>query len=159
MSFPTQVAAAGPLEGDYTTWTHVWTRDYGAGNNVDGLHVSNIGTVYSTDSGWDNVWIRTYAGAEDNRADYDFGMQFHPIWHPSSVLGRYLVAQNIAGADALLEIWKDGVMIWSRFIGDDTPEAFWLEMVGMSPNGKYLAVGAISSVTFETQLVMLSEGS
>lgn len=147
------------LEGDYTTWTHVWTRDYGEGNNVDGFHVSNIGTVYSTDSGWENVWIRTYAGAEDNHEDYVFGMNFYPIWRVSSVQGKYLVAQNTSGPDHTLQIWKDGAMIWSRYIGDDTPEAFYPELVGMSPNGKYMAVGALSSVTYDAQLVMLYEGS
>ena len=151
--------AAALVEGDYLTWTHVWTRDYGAGINIDGFHVSNIGTVYSSTSAAEKAFIRTYAGVEDNKDDYTFGMLFHPRWHASSVIGRYLVAQNTGGVDSLLEIWKDGVMIWSRYTGDDTAEAFYPELVGMSPNGKYMAVGAISSLTFDTQLVMLYEGS
>jgi len=149
----------GLVEGDYTTWTHVWTRDYGAGKNFDGFHVTNTGTVYSSDSSAEYARLRTYAGVENNYDDYTFGMLFHPIWGASSIGKRYVVAMNNSGMDTYLHIWKDGAMIWSRFIGDDTAEAFYPELVGMSPNGKYMAVGAISSVTYDTQLVMLYEGS
>ncbi len=147
------------LEGDYTTWTNVWSRDYGAGINFDGIHISNIGTVYATDSGWEKVRIKTYAGAEDNREDYAFGMLFHPIWYTSSVNGRYLVAQDSSGVNGTLEIWKDGVMTEVLEPWLDEPDYGWPSMVGMSPNGRYLAIGAMSLTTYEDNLLMLYEGS
>ncbi len=147
------------LEGDYTTWTHVWSRDYASAINFDGFHVTNIGTVYASDSSAEITRIRTYAGAETNYDDYIVGMWFYPIWGASSVEKRYVVAMNTSGVNTYLHIWKDDVMIWSRYIGDDTATAFYPELVGMSPNGKYMAVGSISSVTYDTSIVMLYEGS
>ena len=154
---PLVEAVAYVPEGTFGTYNHVWNRDYGAGVNVDAVPVNNIGTVYAEDSGWDNVYVRTLGGVEDNRANYSFGWNFHPISDAGSVTGRYRVAFDVAAV--LLEVWRDGAVIWSRDFTLDNPAVFWPELFEISPNGEFVSVGAIDSITFETQWVMLYRGA
>jgi len=148
------------LEGDYDTWTYIWTRDYGAEVNIDGLLVDNSGTVYSTDSSAEHAFVRTFAGAETNYPeDYVFGMYFYAIWQEhSSILNRYVMAQNTTYS-LIIEVWKDGVMTWSRQPSIDDPLFAWSDCAAMSPSGEYMVIGGLSTETMDAQLVMLYRGS
>jgi len=63
------VLGLGALEGDYTTWTKVWKRDYGSDAMIYNILVDNSGTVYSEDNWWD-TYLKTYEGAETNFSAY-----------------------------------------------------------------------------------------
>ena len=158
MSFPTQVAAAVPLEGDYTTWTHVWTRDYGAGvYEIRNILVDNSGTVYAEDL-TDRVFVKTYGGAETNVADYMFYMYESPYSDPMSATGKYVLG-NTPIYSTVFEVWKDGVRTFSRDVALDEAAADELVVFCVSPNGRFIAIVPYSSGSYAMQIVMLYEGS
>ena len=148
--------AAIPLEGDYTTWAHVWTRDYGAGVNLNEIAVDNLGTVHAEDISVPNTYVKTYGGAETNINNYA-----SLIWQritSVSVTGKYF-----SGAEKItyrkFEVWKDGVQLFNRDVQLDEPNAGSVYYVSISPNGKFVALIITKLVTFNEQIMMLYEGA
>ena len=156
MSFPTKVVAAVPLEGDYTTWTHVWTRDYGAGaTHILNVLVDNSGTVYAEDLS-DELFVKTYGGAETNIANYIFTLHETPFSDPMSATGKYMLGTPLYSTT--FEVWKDGVQTFSRDVSLDEEDAIELAVFCISPNGKFIAI-VPAIVGYDYQIVMLYEGS
>lgn len=156
MSFPTKVVAAVPLEGDYTTWTHVWTRDYDDNVNLIEITVDNEGTVHAEDIATEIAYLKTYGGAETNIDDYIFG-----IWQrisSVSATGKYFLGMEKTTYHEF-EVWKDGVQLFSRDVQLDEPNTSSVYYASMSPNGKFVAIIVTKTGTYDEQIAMLYEGS
>ncbi len=150
------VLGLGAGEGDYTTWTHVWTRDYGAGAPfLLNVLVDNSGTVYAEDLS-DELYVKTYGGAETNVASYHFAMHEIPVNDPMSATGKYMLGTPLYSTE--FEVWKDGVQTFSRDVQLDEEDAIELGVLCVSPNGKFIAI--VTAVAgYSWQIVMLYEGS
>ena len=148
----------GPLvlEGEYTTWTFVWSRDYGAGVTLDEVKVDNSGTVYAENYGPPNVYVKTAGGVETNVADYTFHLLGTDAGF--SATGKYVIGSP-SDIWRELEVWKDGVNIFSRDVQLDEPNIVVIERTAISPNGKFAALLSYSSVTSVRSIVLLYEGS
>jgi hypothetical protein len=57
-----------------------------------------------------------------------------------SIQRKYIAAWNLAGAGVTLEIYRNGLFLWSRNLVLDTPAAAALIWGDFSPNGRYGAV-------------------
>jgi len=144
------------LEGDYDTWSHVWTRDYGAGATwIFNILVDNSGTVYAEHLS-DSLFVKTYGGAETNVANYHFGMHELLMADPMSATGKYMLGTPVYSTE--FEVWKDGVQTFSRDVQLDEETADELFSLSISPNGKFVALGCSIEGSLK-QLVFLYEGS
>lgn len=158
MTFPTTVVV--PLEGDYTTWTLVWTKDYGAGLTLDGVFVDNDGSCYIIDWLVDKAYFRDYDGNEDDTIDYMYLIS--TLWDPPhlfSETGKYVVANNVGAAGIQMDIWREGAIIASINLLTDNADAddFWEGC--MSSNGKFIVFIVTSIASGDSQYVMLYEGT
>lgn len=143
------------LEGDYTTWAWVWTRDYvGCHGWIYNVLVDNSGTVYAEDVSA-SLFVKTYGGVETNIADYHFAMHEIPMSDPMSATGKYMLGTPVYSTT--FEVWKDGVQTFSRDVSLDEEAAEELYVLSVSPNGKFIAITAAIGV--DKRLVMLYEGS
>ncbi len=138
------------LEGDYTTWTYVWSREYSP-VIFNMLKVDNSGTVYAETNN-QRIRVRTYAGAETNIDSYNFLWWDYDV--AVSVTGKYVVGLPDMGT---FEVWKDGVQTFSRDISLDDPAADYIIPLAISPNGKFVAL--ISDGATGNSMLLLYEGS
>ena len=147
------------LEGEYTAWTLVWTRDYGAAVNLDGVLVDNYGTCYITDVLAGNTYLRTYLGAETNTVGYIYNIP-RRVMQPEafSVTRKYVLAEDTAVFQQM-DIWRDGVNIASIDLFIDNPDNLAMSYKSMSPNGKFLAFIIMSIANGNDEYVMLYEGT
>lgn len=151
-----EVAAYVP-EGTYGTYNHVWSRNYVALTWMDGIAVNNIGTVYATDLGWPFGFVRTLGGVETNLANYRFWWGIGAWWKAASVTGRYQVGEDTAAV--LVEVWRDGAVIWSRNPALDEVDFAAFYLITISPNGEFVAFTAYSVATGRPSWVMLYQGA
>jgi len=149
------VLGLGALEGDYTTWTKVWKRDYGSDAMIYNILVDNSGTVYSEDNWWD-TYLKTYEGAETNFSAYIIFKDEVEII-PMSITGKYVLGDPIT-AQSEFEVFKDGVVVFNRDAKIDEANVKGVVTYHISANGKFIAI-ACNNVSFKIRYVILYEGS
>lgn len=144
------------LEGEYTTWTLVWKRNYGAGTDgiMTALRVDNLGNVYAGSySGIGH--IKFYNGTEVYIDPYNW---FIPAVGDFSCGGggsttrKYVVGYDV---NRIFDVWRYGKKIFTRDIQDDQAGIWGTVPIDISPNGKYIAVAAANGDGW----LLLYEGS
>ena len=149
------VLGLGLGEGDYTTWTHVWTMDYGSAAMIYNILVDNSGTVYSEDNWWD-TYLKTYGGAETNLSTYII-FKDEVMVNPMSMTGKYVLGDPIT-AQSEFEVFKDGVVVFNRDANIDEANVKDIANYNISPNGKFIALSCYN-FSLKIRYVMLYEGS
>ncbi|TKJ36873.1 hypothetical protein CEE36_11340 [candidate division TA06 bacterium B3_TA06] len=144
------------LEGEYTAWALVWTRNYGALVTLSGVLVDNEGTVYATDFPLLDSYVRTFLGVETNTANYTYFQRYE--LPAVSATGKYIIGTPTA-LFTEFEVWRDGVMIFSRDTVLDDPNAATIMRVAISPDGKFVAIVNMHGVSFMDEILMLYEGT
>jgi len=153
------LAAEFYVMANYTSWTLVWTRDYGTGILLDGVYVDNSGNCYITDEENESVYFRTYAGVETSRSDYGYMIPRRESLPTAFSEGgqRYVLGENELIFDQF-DIWRDGAIVASVNPVTDLGADFDQYLaVTMSASGKYIAfvVEGLSNKYY----VMLYEGT
>ena len=144
------------LEGDYTTWTLVWKRNYGAGTDgiMTNVRADNSGNVYATSiSGI--AYFKAYGGAEVSTAGYLWfipGVETRERGGGGSATRRYIVGYD---TDHTFDVWSAGVKIFTRDVQDDEASLWYCGPIDVSPNGKYIASGGSNGNGY----LLLYEGS
>lgn len=149
------VLGLGALEGDYTTWSLVWKRDYGSDAEIINILVDNSGTVYSEDNWWD-TYLKTYEGAETNFSAYII-FKDEVMVDPVSMTGKYVLGDPIT-AQSEFEVFKDGVVVFNHDAKVDEANVKDVVTYSISPNGRFIALSC-GNISFETRYVILYEGS
>lgn len=143
-------------EGDYTTWTHVWTRDYGVDITLRQIIVDNDGRCYVTDDNIGTGYIRDYNGDEQVATGHMFcTINFLQDGLTYSLTGKYVLSVY-AGTD--LGIWKQGVLTDLLDISIVLPDLGAIESFSISPNGKFIGA-TIESDAYKDRYMVLYEGS
>ena len=149
------------LEGTYATWVYQWT----CAISSTGLSAGDVGFVMNDgvirywNYDFDDLFLYS-AGVETVQdPDVDTGR----IWGPSanlfvfSILGKYVVLRDRAGAGTTIHIYDTAGVVWSRDTTTDYATLDTIELLAISPNGKYIAVFFFDTVG--DYFVMLYEGS
>lgn len=153
------------LEGEYTTWTLLWTQDYGAAADLVGITCDNYGTVYVADRTANTSYVITRAGVSTTFNNYRFlnwidttmSTTWSAIPRPYSATAKYMLAwkTNIPRA---ISVWRNGTRISEIFWQTVTPDALWICGIMISANGRYIAVIFRSIATGNKKYVQLYEG-
>lgn len=147
------------LEGEYTTWTQVWARDYGAFVNIDEVYVDNFGRCYASDGPAGNEYVRDYDGTEQNIVGYYFYPIAFTIATSSVSLTHKYVLDNDSAFNYIVRIWRWGAVIWTLDTSLLDPDYGGVYVYSLSPNGKFLAIVSISIFTGDQRYLMLYEGT
>ena len=142
----------------YTSWSLVWTRDYGVGPIMDGIYVDDLGNCYMTDLISDVAYTRTRAGVETSTADYYYAILRAGVVKAVSLGGiGYVLGENEA-IFMQFDINRYGAIVASINVATDNPDTnVWLAY-HMSSNGKYIAF-VVQGMAASNMYVMLYEGS
>ena len=163
MSFPTKVAAAVPLEGDYTSWSLVWAKSFGE-TDQDLLieAIDNNGIVYLCQQLDDDIIIVEYDGSETKITEIEeLADMLGLVWcyhYSSSITAKYVVFINQYMGDNLI-VYKDGSEIFVHDCSGDIANFANIDYWAISSNGKYIAIVATDTITSRVQLALLYEGS
>jgi hypothetical protein len=60
---------------NYTSWTMLWSRNYGAAALLDGIYVDDLGNCYFTDMRDHDAYFRSRVGVESISTDYVYAIQ------------------------------------------------------------------------------------
>lgn len=146
------------LEGEYRTWTHVWTRDYGAGATLWNLKVDNYGRVYSEDLAIFTSYTRDYLGNEVNTLLYVYWLTFLFETGPqNSITQKYQLGTPTA-TPTQFDVWRYGALIFSRDTVLDEADSASIQIAAMSPNGKFIAIIINSVASLNPRYILLYEG-
>jgi len=144
------------IEGEFVAWALVWTRDYGAVVNIDRVIVDNYGRVYGWDSGAGNAYVRDFAGAEVNTANYNYW--FIVKDRSASATIKYVLGIPIA-TPTQFDVWRYGAIIFSRDSFADEGDANSIQWMAISPDGKFIALIVDSVGTGNLRYILLYEGT
>jgi hypothetical protein len=147
------------LEGEYTTWNFLWTRNMGAGETCQQLCVDNFGTVYVIKEVFVGHWTITRGNVLTYLANYKFrillGTGHDQAW---SVTRKYVLALKTTAPTAIV-VYRYGALIFSVLTSAFGLDVGALVAISMSANGKYIALISRSIATGNRQYVTLLEGT
>lgn len=145
----------GAIDGEYTTWTHLLTRDFGGAANLGVFLINDLGTTL----------IEDIAAATTNRVDrFNALTTYAVVWsllaYPiHSATHKYVVDNVFPFVGWSITVLRDGVIHWQRSIVLDEPDANVLVRLTISPSGQYIAVVATSTATANNRYLMVYVGS
>jgi len=146
------------LEGEYTTWNWLWTRDLGAPSTVLGLCVDNYGTVHATREVLAGTWIITRENVITYTVNYSSFNQLTvnkaQAW---SVTGKYVLYWKVSVPYQIV-VYRYGVNIWNVAYNVPPADLGPIRAIVMSANGKYVAAIHEGIISGSRQYVILREG-
>lgn len=150
------------VEGDYSTWTHVWTNDvpYGLTYLFElGIHIDDVNDIiyliYGDASSGKNIGIYKISdfsniwesgegvGYLSSIPDYDFEYNIQrgyacPYQGGASISMQTYFLTLFSDGDTL-QLWRAGSTVWNHNTSDDTPATNVFGAL-ISPTGKYIIV-------------------
>ena len=146
------------LEGEYTTWNWLWTRDYGVGASMLGICVDNLGTIYLTITAGNSSWTITRANVSTaiggHRFQNTLTLGLAQAW---STNRKYVVAMK-GTLPLAVAVYRCGAKIASVPWAGYLPVACVLHSIAMSANGRYIAAVFRTVIGGEPRHVALLEG-
>ena len=144
------------LEDEFVTWTHLFTYDNGAGNNLGRCLIDNEGYTIINDLTGNN--ILTF----DRYANMTVlaGQQFN--WQNDYAIShthKYLADGVTPVPLPLLVIFRHGTRIWTRNPQLDEGQVRRILYLDLSPNGRFLAIVCDRLVTLIDRYLLVYEGS
>jgi hypothetical protein len=127
------------LEGDYSTWTLMWTKT-GMGYYVWQSCINQASNLLFLGTQTDRyMWILDLDTGADEGSHQTLGVLNVGGTPSSSVLGKYFAFLDYSGAHAILRIYKDGVDTCDI----DLTDLGYIdaEQVLISPSGQYVIIG------------------
>ena len=146
------------LEGEYTTWTQVWVRDYGAGVTLRNACVDNFGRCYATAPTINTEYVRDYDGNDQIIPGFGFRYVFNLSTEISASITKKYVLDIDAPWGNIIRVWRWGVLIWTLDLAPFNPDYDDIYVWVISPNGKFIAVVEFSLATGDPQYLILLEG-
>jgi hypothetical protein len=122
------------LEGEFTSWVHLWTRDFGAGANLVGAIVLNSGTV----GAFDIVALTCYRITRDNVLTVYPNRAVIFTTPLYSILRKYIITFDAVAPPFTFYVWRNGEEIFARNALLDNPLIGGLTGLDCSPNGRYI---------------------
>lgn len=142
-------------DGEYTTWNHILTYDFGVGSNLTWIVVTNKGAMTCDE-------ISILAAVTVDRFGTLTVLPVRTIIineYPLSATHKYLAWDTWVGAGTQVAITREGLPHWNRNIVLDNADARNIEELGLSPSGQYLGLIVDSLATLNDRYLMLYEGS
>jgi hypothetical protein len=121
--------------------------------DIDGAIVLNNGTIGAYDIGANTCY----------RILRDGTVTVFPnrvvAWTPPhySILKKYIMIGNLAGAGNTVEIWRNGFLTWTHNVLPDSPPAVLAIQGDLSADGRYF-VCVLEVIAANTRYVALYEG-
>ena len=150
------------LEGDYTTWSLVWAKDFGEGDELTIEAIDNDGIVYLCLIGADDIIVVEYDGSENLITDVgnlqdNLGLRWC-YKYTGSITGKYVVFNSGYMGDNLT-VYKDGLEVFDYDCSGDIANFNYIAYWTISSNGKYIIIVAEDTVNHQIELALLYEGS
>lgn len=148
------------LEGEFRTWTHLWTRLFAVANFLDTILVDNYGTSYIDDSGATVSHIITRANVLTtiaNRYHTPLDLGYYVGYDVRSISGKYVPHKDVV-VGRTFYVYRRGALIFTRLITLDKATATYIDYMSISPDGRYIVMVIDDSVAGIFRGVMLYEG-
>lgn len=129
------------MEGEYTTWAHLWTIDAGLGDSILVNWVDNYGWCYWYETAPTLAHVTDRAGADTTTANlyfsYNAAIVKYNEW--ASVNRKYVIGLN-AATQSIFRVFRRGAVIFTRNITLDEPASDRVRKICMSRNGRYIFI-------------------
>lgn len=146
------------LEGNYTTYTHMWTNAITNGLTYPRIsqHIDTLRNMYYQEwesaAGWDRFGVYNL---DTGAVVYESPVAANYIWQFPNAVERVFISNTtlfdrassharyvlIVRADGFtIEVWKDGAMLWTIPITTPDPLATTVDLVTMSQDGRWILV-------------------
>jgi len=151
------------LEGDYDTWSLVWAKDFGEGDDLSIEAIDNNGIVYLCQQYDDDIIVVEYDGSETKITEIEeladmLGL-FWCYHYSSSITAKYVVFTNSYAGDNFT-VYKDGLEVFTHNCSGDIANFKGIWGWAISSNGKYITVIADNTENPDMSIIaLLYEGS
>lgn len=143
------------IDGEYTTYTHILTNDFGALTDIRDIYVNNKGTIYFEEGNALGAGTLTRGGVVTYLGAF---YTWYQAWYLSATF-KYLMDIGWVGAGIPVMIQRDAAVLMVLNLLLDEVDAASIQSASISPSGRYLAFAMRSIATANDRYLMLYEGS